>query len=600
MYLYYDSWDEEFKKPFGAITKGTKVVFKVKSDADTIYLHGLGEKISMEKNGEEFISELKVNLNIGLYFYSFEAILNEKIYRFGKTDNDGKAFLDGAEYQLTVHKNQTSPEWFKGKVMYQIYVDRFFKGSDSETVLRNNCLIHSSWDEKPIYIKNDVGEIVLWDFFGGNLDGIIKKLDYIDSLGVDIIYLNPIFEAVSNHKYDAADYSKVDMMYGTQNTLEKLVKKAGEYGIKIMLDGVFSHIGQDSIYFNRFKNYGESGAFNDKNSPFFSWFNFEEYPNKYESWWGNESLPCVNELDSSYLDFMLNEKDGIITRWMKAGIAGWRLDVADELPDEFIKRLKRTVLKVNPEAVLLGEVWEDASNKVSYDKRREYILGDSLDSVSNYPFRDALINLLKDDISSNEFSKIIMTLQENYTKDVFLSLMNMTGTHDTIRLFTLLGNAPDLNSINTWEQREYTLPAAQNEIAYKRLILYYIILYTMPGNPCIYYGDEICIQGYKDPYNRSTFDWDSDRKGIIKLIKKLSKLRKKMNVSEGFICFNQEKDYLCYRIKTPDNSYDVYINVSEKDIDIELEEIKTVQFSHGAKLEKSRLTLSKKSAIVLS
>jgi pullulanase len=308
-----------------------------------------------------------------------------------------------------------------------------------DTKVRDGVLLHSSWNELPVYVKNDAGEIVIWDFFEGNLDGVIQKLDYLKSIGVDIIYLNPIFESSSNHKYDTADYSRIDMMYGNEDTLKRLVSEADSLGIKIMLDGVFSHTGDDSIYFNKYKNYGEDGAYNNTSSKYYSWYTFEKYPEKYDCWWGVKALPCVNELEPSYMDYLLNEKDGAVIKWMRAGIAGWRLDVADELPDEFIIKLKEAIVKVNPEAVLLGEVWEDASNKVSYGAQRKYILNNSLNSVSNYPLRDGLIALLTGKLGVNEFAASIMKIRENeeFARSLLMETEWRGGSFDV-----LYGNVP--------------------------------------------------------------------------------------------------------------------------------------------------------------
>ncbi|MEX1307049.1 MAG: glycoside hydrolase family 13 protein, partial [Eubacteriales bacterium] len=413
MQFIYNAWDETYKKPFGAVKKGEAIALKVITDADMVRVVGLGDSVAMEKDADGFTLRFTPEKEKGLYFYHFEAVFGDQTRRFGKSEDSGEACENGRDYQLTVHSNAPVPEWFKGKTMYQIYVDRFFKGDTTQTRMREHVLMHTSWDEDPVYIKNDRGEIVLWDFFGGNLAGVIEKLPYIKDLGVDIIYLNPIFEAVSNHKYDTADYASVDRMYGTDEVLKSLVKKAEALDIKIMLDGVFSHTGEDSIYFNKYKHYGDGGAYNDKQSPYYPWYHFKKFPDEYDCWWGVKALPAVNELDPTYMHYLLDEKDGAVTQWMRAGVAGWRLDVADELPDAFIRALKDCVLKVNPEAVLLGEVWEDASNKVSYETPREYILGDALDSVSNYPLRDALIDMLTGRGNAKEFSGTVMMLQEN-------------------------------------------------------------------------------------------------------------------------------------------------------------------------------------------
>lgn len=600
MYLIYNSWYEEHKKPFGAIKSKTEVVFKLESDADEILLHGFNNKIKMKKDNNIFTSNILVDIAYGLIFYQFEAKYKGNSIFYGQKENSGEAIENAKAFQLTVHNNNSNPEWFNGSVMYQIYVDRFYKGESNETSIRNNVLLHSSWNEAPVYIRNTEGEIVLWDFFGGNIDGVIKKLEYINSLGVDIIYLNPIFESSSNHKYDTADYNQIDRMYGNEETLKRLIDEADKYNIKILLDGVFSHTGDDSIYFNKYNNYKIDGAYNSMTSKYSSWYNFEEFPDKYECWWGITALPCVNELEPSYLDYLLNEKYGAIIKWMKLGIAGFRLDVADELPDEFIKILKDAILKVNKEAILLGEVWEDASNKVSYDRKRTYILEESLDSVSNYPLRDSIIDLLTNKISNSVFSNKIMKLQENYPKNIFASLMNMTGTHDTTRLFSILGESPNPNSIDTWTQRNYRLADINRQLALKRLFLYYTVIYTLPGNPCIYYGDEICLEGYKDPYNRGTFDWDNKDTTIINHIKKLSLLRKQLHTADGFIRFIDHDSLLVFEIISTDNKYTVYINTNEFDCELDTKNIKSLQYSCFTKDLNNKIIISEYGFLISS
>ncbi len=589
MKFIYNSWDIKHKEPFGAVKQGTSVSFTAESDAEKVYLTGFGEKIEMQKSENRFTASAIPDIECGLIHYGFEVHYDHKIRHFGQCARGGMCEKNGGLYQLTVHKNGETPSWFKNKIMYQIYVDRFFKGLADEIKLRDGVLIHSSWDEPPVYVKNDKGEIVIWDFFGGNLDGVIQKLEYLKGLGVDIIYLNPIFESISNHKYDTADYSKIDRMYGTQDTLKRLVKEADKLGMKIMLDGVFSHTGDDSIYFNKYKHYGESGAYNDPDSEYAGWYKFENFPQKYDCWWGVTALPCVNELEPSFIDYLLNEKTGAVIKWMKAGVAGWRLDVADELPDEFIKELKNAILKVNPEAVLLGEVWEDASNKISYDNRRMYILNDSMNSVSNYPLRDGLLDLLLGRISPDDFASHIMKLQENYPREIFLSLMNMTGTHDSTRLATLLGEAPEQDSMNTWQKREFKLSQDNFVLARLRAELYFTAIYMMPGNPCIYYGDEILTQGYTDPYNRSTYDWNTKNDDIIKLIAALKKVRDEIVSEDIRIIFEFENDILIYSLVGGEKEYKVLINHTK-----DLKEIHTDNFEEKFMLraKKTNRTIS--------
>ena len=590
MKFIYNSRKKEYKTPFGAVKNGTEITFFVKTDAEHVYLHGFGDALEMQKREGGFRVSVTPAIDCGLILYTFEAIWDGQKYLYGKSEIGAQAVPGGEPYQLTVHKNADTPDWFKGKVMYQIYVDRFFNGDTKDTELREGILLHTSWDDKPVYVKNDLGVIELWDFFGGNIDGVIQKLDYLKGLGVDVIYLNPVFESPSNHKYDTSDYSKIDRMYGNEDTIARLVEEAEKRGIKIMLDGVFSHTGDDSVYFNKYKTYGEGGAYNDPNSPYADWYRFEEYPDKYDCWWGVTDLPAVDELAPSYLDYLLNEKDGAVIKWMRAGIMGWRLDVADELPDEFIKKLKDAVKKANPEAVLLGEVWEDASNKVSYGTQRKYILEDSMQSVSDYPLRDALIALLTEKSEPKDFAETIMRIQENYPRDVFMSLMNMTGTHDTVRLLTLLGEAPDAAGMTTWQQRNYMLPDDKIKTARSRLMLYFAAIFTLPGNPCIYYGDEIGLQGYADPYNRGTFDWNSQDTQTVDFIKELADIRNKIIDSDVFVSFDGESPILEYSLQSKNAKYKVCINYKNETVEVELAKEKALLL-HNAEIIDDKLLL---------
>lgn len=572
--LIYNSWDTQHKTPFGAVTTGSSYQITVSVDwADKVIIHTFWEmdasSITMIPFEGHYYVMLTAPEEIGLLFYRFEVIHNGQSKFYGPSELTGGPAKETSNnapcYQLTVHNPMTIPNWFSTGIMYQIYVDRFYKGKNdnASNFVRKNAVKHLSWDDKPFYVRDDSGKIVTWDFFGGNLKGVEEKLDYLSSLGVSIIYLNPIFDSVSNHKYDTGDYKTIDPMYGDDEIFEQFISEAKKRNITVMLDGVFSHTGHDSLYFNKYGSYDSLGAYQSQDSPYYSWYHFKQYPNSYDSWWGIDDLPNVNELDPSYIDYLLGD-GGAIEKWMKAGIGGWRLDVADELPDEFIKKLKCTVRKHNKDAVLLGEVWEDASNKLSYGKRRDYIFGDALDSVTNYPLRNALIEYLLGNYSGIHLSKVIMRLNENYPQPVFMSLMNMTSTHDTTRLFTLLGDAPAPNTLTTWEKRNFQLSQEHVSLAEQRLTLFLITQFTLPGIPCIYYGDEVCAQGYEDPYNRGTYPWNTTINFHRNLIQSLSTLRNENTaLSSGFFSFiSYTADIFCFKRENENQTIFVYINRS--------------------------------------
>ncbi|MGL5245863.1 MAG: glycoside hydrolase family 13 protein, partial [Sarcina sp.] len=363
-----------------------------------------------------------------------------------------------------------------------------------------------NWNDEPMYIKDSKGKIIRWDFFGGNLKGIIKKLNYLKELGISIIYMNPIFKSVSCHKYDTADYEVIDEMFGTNEDFKLLCEEGKKLNIRIILDGVFSHTGADSKYFNKFGSFESLGAYESRCSPYFQWYRFFQYPDSYECWWGFDNQPNVEELTPSYIDFIIENEDSVIAKWLKLGASGWRLDVADELPDEFIRLIKKRMSSVDNESVLIGEVWEDASNKISYSKSRKYFLGRELDSVTNYPLRDSILAFVLGNMDSSTFAKKIMNLRENYPRENFFAGMNLLGNHDTERILTKLnGNI-------------------------KLLKLAVCIQMTLPGVPLVYYGDEAGSAGGNDPENRKTFPWGREDNIILNWYKKLINIRNKNEV----------------------------------------------------------------------
>ena len=289
-------------------------------------------------------------------------------------------------FQLIIYtKRKKYPEFFRGGIAYQIFVDRFFRGGNEE--VKEDAKVNHDWYHGvPEYFHPGDKDFKNNTFFGGDLPGVEKKLSYIASLGVTAIYLNPIFLSSSTHKYDTADYTKIDPMFGGEEAFRSLIKAAKKHKISIILDGVFNHTGDDSVYFNKYGKYDTVGAYQSEESPYADWYNFTEFPDEYESWWGFKNLPRVMSDNPSYKKFLFG-KDGIVRRYIREGICGWRLDVADELSDKFLEELSYAAQAEREDALIIGEVWEDASNKVSYGKRRAYFYGKELDSVMNYPIR---------------------------------------------------------------------------------------------------------------------------------------------------------------------------------------------------------------------
>jgi cyclomaltodextrinase / maltogenic alpha-amylase / neopullulanase len=547
-WIKHDSRDINCRKPFGAVPKGQTVYISIFMDRylpvylNLIYFDYNHNTVKMEakkiSNGKyEYFYYINIDKDYeGLINYYFKIAVDKQNYIYYGNNSDGlggegQVYYDKPKtYQITVYEPFSVPEWFKQGIVYQIYVDRFKNGNKNGRIEnpKPNSFIHENWEDDPEYIKDEYGNIVKWDFFGGNLKGVIEKLDYIKSLGVNTIYLNPIFKSVSNHKYDTGDYKVIDEMYGDELTFKKLCKIAEKMDIKIILDGVFNHTGDDSRYFNKYGNYNSIGAYQSKKSPYYSWYKFTKYPDEYESWWGIGNMPDVNEMDDTYIDFIISGKDSVLDKWMEDGALGWRLDVADELPDEFIEKIRDKIKSISKDSVLIGEVWEDASNKVSYSKRRKYVFGHELDSVINYPFRNVLIGFLTGTIGSSIFCRTIMSLYENYPKEIFYSNLNVIGTHDTERILTVLSqNGKD---------------------GIKLLNMAVAIQMTMPGVPMIYYGDEVGITGGKDPKNRKTYPWGNENKDILKFYKDITVIRNKFDaLKRGSIEFhNVDEDVLCY------------------------------------------------------
>lgn len=460
----------------------------------------------------------------GLYRYHFE--LNTpwgKHFVKNTGAGVGDIVYDANEFVQIVYKKEfTTPDWLKGGVIYQIFPDRFYNSGTEKTGVRSTRVMRE-WGSEPYWREEQMKDVWNNDYFGGDLKGIEEKLPYISALGVNCIYLNPIFEANSNHRYDTADYEKIDPLLGTQRDFESLCKKAGEYGIKIILDGVFSHTGTDSRYFNMYGNYDDVGAYQSKDSPYFDWYKFVDYPDNYRSWWGIKLLPEIIEETPSYREYICG-KNGIIRKYIRCGASGWRLDVADELPDVFLDDVRRAVKDENPDALVLGEVWEDASTKTAYGERRRYLLGDQLDSVMNYPFAEAVLNFVKYG-NAPAFVDGVMSIIENYPPCVINCVMNHIGTHDTERALTRLVCDSAEGRSREWQYEHNALSPDDYKRGVQLLKIASLIQYTLPGVPSLYYGDEIGMAGMKDPFNRACMNWETQDEALLRWYRRLGEIR---------------------------------------------------------------------------
>ncbi len=540
-----------YRAPFGALCCCAKVNLKLALDTEkwpvNVTLEYIIDNVSFSmpmhyhnKMLDSYIYQINLTMpsEPSILFYHFKIEYDNHTLYYGNNHSRfggiGEIYQNSPiPYQITIYdKSFKTPDWLKEGVMYQIFVDRFKKSDSYDNKNFRNDIIFRKWGEIPYYKKEQFGnEYLANDFFGGSLMGVIEKLDYLSNLGVTIIYLNPIFEAYSNHKYDTGDYEKIDKMFGDEEIFKKLRQKAGALGIKIILDGVFNHTGSDSKYFNKKGKYDSIGAYQSIDSAYFDWYNFSSYPDKYDCWWGIDTLCSVNENTPSYTDYILTGENSIIKRYLRLGASGWRLDVADELPSKFLQTLRREIKNTDKNAAIIGEVWEDASNKISYGELRKYLCGNQLDSVMNYPLRLALIDYILCNIDAKTFNSRLYTLYENYPKEAFMASMNFLSSHDTERILTRLANIP--TPLTKDEQSHFKLDNTQKTIATQRLKLAYTLLMCLPGTPCIFYGDELAAEGFGDPFCRSCFDETKTGNDINLFFKNIISMRKQSSAFTG-------------------------------------------------------------------
>ena len=550
MRILFDSKDLRYKSPFGTVVPGEecRMTIYIPASVKTREVYVILEKengqeharFSMnysicENEYEQFTARFSVD-EPGLYFYYFNIETENEEFDLFKEGYDGTNMEAGDKWQLScIPSDFKTPEYLSGSVMYQIFPDRFFAEGDVDlTGKMQPFWIHENKYDNPVFAPDENGEVRNCDFYGGNIRGIISKLDYLKELGVRVIYLNPIFKAWSNHRYDTADYKRIDEMLGNEDDFRKLCEAAHERDMKIILDGVFSHTGSRSIYFDSENEFG-GGAAHDPSSKYVDWFEFEEYPDKYTSWWGVKTLPCVREMNEDYRKFVVDDDDSVIAHWIRAGADGFRLDVADELPDEFISFIRKRLKKEKDGSLLIGEVWEDASNKSSYGKRRTYFTEGELDSVMNYPFRSAIIDFVTGFDNGLRFRDTVMSVAENYPPQVLNLLMNLLSTHDTPRIYSVL--SPYTPPESKEARANYHMSDDEISIASERYLAAAFIQFVLPGMPCIYYGDEIGMEGFEDPLCRKWFRWDKvDNNRFLSFFRSISKIRNEENIlKKGYV-----------------------------------------------------------------
>ncbi|MDR2047328.1 MAG: glycoside hydrolase family 13 protein [Clostridiales bacterium] len=563
MRFLFNSRNTACKNPFGAVRVGQAVRFSFPFVfRSAVYGVGLlvekytGEVVNIplfrdEKPEEGFFfngsadgaQSFSTDLILseeGIYFYGFEVYTEAGTVAVGR-GKAGGAKVGGEKWQLTVYgAYPDTPHPLSGGVIYHIFADRFKKGKTERTAIKP---VMKEWNELPGVADAD-GVFRANDFFGGNAEGVIERLDYIADLGVNIIYLSPIFKAASNHRYDTGDYFEIDPLFGDGRVLKRLIDEAEKRGMIVMMDGVFNHTGDDSLYFNKYGNYPSVGAYQSRESDYYDWYCFTKFPDEYLCWWGVRVVPTLNKANPRVRELICKT----VEKWTAFGFKGLRLDVADELPKDYIYEIRKIVKTIAPDGYLLGEVWEDASNKTSYGTMRPYLLGGQLDSVMNYPFRDAILSFVKYG-GKEKLIETVTGILENYPPYAVSLLMNVIDTHDTVRALNFFLNM-DVSGLSKAQKRELVL--SENDIAQavEKLKTAALLQFTLPGIPSVYYGDEVGLMGFEDPLNRAPYPYGRENYEILDFYKRLGRFRKKFktDLSGGFRFDTERQDFVLYFI----------------------------------------------------
>ncbi|WP_269532051.1 glycoside hydrolase family 13 protein [Chitinimonas sp. BJYL2] len=563
----HDSRAASDKAPFGAVKADTVVNFGLSAMAGVESATLVIEKRRLEGNQEvlDYTEVARIPLkksaagkqqrwqgsyrfkDVSIYGYYFELKIAGKTYAYqnnrqsvywtreGGTNGVGliaampsnRASL--RRFRHTVYAADFKvPDWAADVVYYYIFPDRFRNGDTANDpkpgVNRyhdQTVEFHANWLDKPSKPGTGDGSDAVYnnDFFGGDLAGIIEKLDYIKSLGANTIYMTPIFQAASNHKYDTADYTRIDPAFGSNADFDKLVAEAAKRGMRVLPDASFNHTGRDSVYFDRFAQHPGIGAFEGgkirSDSPYASWYRFDatqtDLDKQYQGWVGVSDLPELNKASPAYRAFAFGVPDGITQQWLDRGAAGWRMDVAPWVPDDFWREWRKAVKAKRPDAITVAETWFDSS---------KYFLGDMFDSTMNYVFRNTVLDYAAGGKASELYANLEY-LREVYPKPALHALMNLLSSHDVPRSLHVLGYHDDGNI------EKLALAKARY-----RLALFFQMTY--PGSPAIYYGDEVGVTGGEDPFNRATYPW-TDRGGkpdmaMLAEVRRLTSLRQALPI----------------------------------------------------------------------
>lgn len=446
------------------------------NDVEDVILEGNFNSYNKEiiKSEGNIEYRFHVYTDASLLKYRFRIIDGEEIIK-GSNDSENPFEFDFNNPKIAFFD---VPDWAKGRVFYQIFPDRFRNGNK---------------ENDPVYTPDWYGEYtrdkLMFDHYGGDLDGVIQSESYFNDLGIQAIYFNPIFESISTHKYNTTDYLSIDHRFGTEETFEELVQMMHSNDMKIIIDGVFNHTGTE--FFAMQENFEKQ-----KESDYLDWyyikqFPIEEKPTSYESWQGYASLPELN-IDNPEVKAFFNR---VIGKWMMKNIDGWRLDAADQIPKYFWNNYFYPNIKsINEEALVVGEYWKDST---------EYFQAPSFDGVMNYLFKDAALLYVKNG-QAKTFVESTNSYLNKYPPQVIHSLWNLLGSHDTERIFTML------------------------EEDVERMKMISALQMTFIGAPLIYYGDEIGMTGGNDPFDRKPFPWKEEMsdKDLLEHYKKIIDLRK--------------------------------------------------------------------------
>lgn len=521
----HDSRLPMYRSPFGAVECGEPIRLafrlmggKVEQAELVVYGDEGSESYPMEPVGDCYVAHITAPEEAQALWYRFRIETSMGCHWLCPDDTGYIGRIMGREgggFRLTVYERGfDTPAWFRQSIMYQIFPDRF--GFSADDTAAKGVAYHQSLGQTP-ELHRSIHEPVRWqprpfeesyspdDFYGGTFKGMEEKLPYLKALGISCLYLNPIVEARSNHRYDTSDYHRPDPILGSMEDFEHLCAAAEKQGIRLILDGVYSHTGADSRYFNRYGSYPGLGACQGEASEYYGWYDFRHFPEEYRCWWGFKDLPEVDENNPKWQQDIVTGADSVVKLWLRHGAAGWRLDVADELPDGVLALIRDAAKSVKPDAPIIGEVWEDAVIKESYGSRRRYALGSSLDSVMNYPLRGSVLAFMHGQMDAYALREFFISQQMNYPKPMYYALMNLLGSHDVERLRTALATDVYLRGLSREDQLkvEFSQESLEQALVLERLCA--VLQFAIPGVPCIYFGDEQGMCGVNDPFNRQPF-----------------------------------------------------------------------------------------------